>query len=126
MSDFWSLIWGIFWLTAYAAFLCVLIFILIDLFRDHSVSGWGKAGWVVLIVFFPFLGGLIYLIARGSGMAAREGARRQRPQEDDDYTPRPLANPTEEIARAKALLDQGVITAGEFDAIKNKALGGRY
>ncbi len=126
MGDFWSWIWTLFWLTAYAAFLCVLVFILIDLFRDHAVSGWGKAGWVILIVFFPFLGGLIYLIARGSGMAARQGTRHERPREDDDYTPRHFANPTEEIARAKALLDQGVISAGEFDAIKNKALGGKF
>jgi hypothetical protein len=126
VGDFWSWAWAFFWFFAYVAFLFALVFILIDLFRDHSVGGWGKAGWLILIVFFPFLGGLIYLIARGSGMAARESARRERPREDDDYTPRPLANPTEEIARAQELLDRGVITSGEFDAIKNKALGGRF
>ena len=46
----------------------ILITILSDLFRDHELSGWGKAAWVLFLVFIPFLTALIYLIARGNGM----------------------------------------------------------
>ena len=49
----------------------ILITILSDLFRDHEISGWGKAAWVFFLVFVPFLAALIYLIARGSGMRER-------------------------------------------------------
>ena len=49
----------------------ILITILTDLFRDHELSGWAKAAWVLFLVFIPFLTALIYLIARGSGMRDR-------------------------------------------------------
>ena len=49
----------------------ILITILTDLFRDHEMSGWAKAAWVLFLVFIPFLTALIYLIARGSGMRDR-------------------------------------------------------
>ena len=49
----------------------ILITILSDLFRDHELSGWGKAAWVLFLVFIPFLTALIYLIARGNGMRER-------------------------------------------------------
>lgn len=120
---FWDWIWLMFWAFAYIAFLFALVAILMDLFSDPKIGGWGKAGWVILLVFLPFLGGLIYLIARGSGMAARRGAGRERPREDDDYKPKPFADPGAEITKAKELLDQGIISAGEYEAIKAKALG---
>lgn len=108
------------------SYVFVIIFVIIDLFRDDSVSGWGKAVWIFFLIFVPMLTALVYLIARGSGMAARANAGRVRAPEDDAYRPRASASPSDDIARAKALLDAGTITQGEFDALKSKALGHQF
>jgi hypothetical protein len=119
-SDY--LVW-LFWAFIWIAFICVVIGIIFDLFSDHTVSGWGKAGWIILICFFPAVGALIYLIARGKGMAERRQYGRGVVAEDDDYKPKVFANPADEITKAKALADQGIITQGEYEAIKAKAMG---
>ncbi|MWB98008.1 hypothetical protein GB864_05520 [Agromyces sp. MMS17-SY077] len=114
------------WIFIEIAYLFAIIWIIIDVFRDHSLGGWGKAGWLLFLIVVPVIAGLVYLIARGQGMAERSQSRRSAVYEDDDYRPRPAANPTEEIAKAQELLSSGVITQGEFEAIKSKALTGRY
>src|SRR5215813_14490546 len=53
------------------AWIWILITVIIDLFRDHQLSGIAKAVWVFFLVFLPFVGVLIYLIVRGSGMRDR-------------------------------------------------------
>ena len=70
-GNFWEFLLWVFWL--YILFACIWIFItiIIDLFRDHTLNGWGKALWVIFLVIFPFLAALIYLIARGRGMTQR-------------------------------------------------------
>ncbi len=95
-----------------------------DLFGRHDVSGWGKAGWTVLIIVVPLLGVCIYLLSQGKGLAEREMAKAQRSQgEFDDYVKNVAgASPAEEVAKAKALLDSGAIDAAEFNALKAKAL----
>lgn len=104
--------------------------IIFDVFRRHDISGWGKAGWTALVVFLPFLGVLIYLIAHGGDMGEKRGAERdmrqvrQAQQADLDYV-RPVAGSggaTAEIERAKKLLDNGDITQDEFNSLKAKAL----
>lgn len=106
------------------AFICILV----DLFRDHAMNGWAKAGWVVLLVFFPLLGALIYLIARGRSMPERAAERaRQEQQANAEYI-RTVAGttaasaPSAEIERAHGLLASGAITQAEFDSLKVKAL----
>lgn len=128
MNSFWDVLWLIFWSFAFVAYLIVLFSILGDLFRDRELNGWWKALWVIFLMFFPWLTALVYLIARGRGMAERSAARRQTVPEDDDYGLHPVASasPASDIAQAKDLLDRGVITANEFDALKAKALGQRY
>src|SRR4051812_18601562 len=64
----------------FAAWLMILFVIIGDLFRDHEVSGLGKAAWVVFLIFVPFLAALIYLIARGDGMRERALAQQQEQQ----------------------------------------------
>ena len=119
------LLW-MFWI--YLAVLCIWVFIwiFVDIFRDHSLNGWAKAGWVILLLVLPFLGALIYLIARGRAMAERQAADAQAAaQANADYI-RSVAgsgsSPTAEIEKAHGLLASGVISQAEFDAIKAKAL----
>ena len=103
----------------------ILFSILTDLFRDHETSGWGKAGWVIFLILFPFLTALIYLIVRGSGMAQRNlDAQKAAQAQFNDYVQSVATqgSPTDQIAQAKALLDAGTISQAEFDALKAKAL----
>ena len=128
MDSFWGILWIFFEAFVFVAYLMVLFTILIDLFRDEKLNGWWKALWVIFLIFVPFLTALVYLIARGKGMAERNARQRRTTPEDDDYytTFKPSASPASDIDRAKQLLDQGTITQGEFDALKAKALGQRY
>ncbi len=103
----------------------MLFQILTDLFwRDHKTSGFAKAIWVILLIVFPWLTALVYLIARGNGMAerAREAAAAAKKQTDDYIREAAGRSPAEEIAHAKELLDAGTISQSEFDALKTKAL----
>ena len=123
--SFWDVIWFIIISFAFIAYLMVMFNIIIDLFRDRSVSGGMKAVWIVCLIFFPLITALVYLIARGQGMAERNIASAQAAQADADAYIRSVAaagSPSEEIAKAKALLDSGAITQEEYDALKAKAL----
>ena len=102
----------------------ILLQVLMDLFRDHSESGGMKALWVIFIVLLPFLAVFIYLIARGKGMAERNAALQKSSQKDFDQYVQSVAggSPTDQIAKAKELLDAGTIDQAEFDSLKAKAL----
>lgn len=123
---FWDLLWFTLVAVYLVSYVYLLFFVISDLFRDDSVGGWGKAIWIIFLVFIPILTALVYLIARGSSMAARANAARAGAPEDDAYRPGGSTDPAGDIARAKALLDAGTITQGEFDALKSKALGNQY
>ena len=126
--DFWNNIWNVigvfFWSFAFIAYLFALFAIIGDLFRDHKLNGVFKAIWILFLIFVPFLTALVYLIARGRGMAERSlKAANQAETATNDYI-RSVAgsSPTDEIHKAKGLLDSGTITQAEFDALKAKAL----
>jgi hypothetical protein len=123
-TSFWDVIWWFFWVYVFIAYLMVLFSIIADIFRDHSLNGWLKAVWIIFLVFFPFLGALVYLIARGRGMAERSGREQQQAQSAADAYIRNVAGSSsaDEIAKGKALLDAGTITQGEFDLLKSKAV----
>ncbi len=123
---FWDFFWFLLTIFYFAAYVMVVVLLVVDLFRDEKLSGWWKAVWILFLIFVPFLTALVYLIARGKGMAARANAGRQRIQEDDAYRPAASSTPAEDIARAKELLDAGHISQGEFEALKSKALGNQY
>ena len=76
--DFWSVVGSIFWFMILFAWIMLLFRIFGDLFGDHELSGWGKALWTVFLIFLPWLGALVYLIARGRSMNERAMARAQR------------------------------------------------
>lgn len=125
-SSFWDvLLWSIMFFVWIAA-LTVWFRCLFDLFSDSSVSGWGKAGWSLVLILFWFVGALIYLIARGKGMGERQIARMQAAQADQERYIKNVAatsaSPAEQIAHAKSLLDSGAISQAEFDTLKAKAL----
>lgn len=125
-TNFWDVLLWSFWFFIWIAALMVWFRCLFDLFSDSSLSGWAKAGWTVVLIFLPWLGALIYLIARGRSMTERQmAALAQRKAEQDKYIQQVAGAsqpPAEQIAGAKALLDSGAITQAEFDALKARAL----
>ena len=122
---FWDFFWLLIWSFFLVCYLMVLFQIITDLFRDKDLSGWWKALWIIFLIIFPFLAALIYLIARGRGMAERQAGAAQSAQVATDQYIQSVAtrsNPAEQIASAKTLLDNGTISQDEFDKIKQKAL----
>ena len=119
------LLWTL-WIWLVFAFFMVLFRVFGDIFSDTSLSGMGKFWWSVFIIFLPFLGLLVYVIARGNGMAERQMAKMNEAQAAQAAYIRQAAGTgstaTDQIASAKALLDAGTITQAEFDALKSKAL----
>ena len=96
-----------------------------DMFSDKTLSGWGKAGWAIVLVFLPWIGALIYLIARGNSMGERQVAAISAAQAQQEAYIQQVAaksSPADQIASAKSLLDSGVISQAEFEALKAKAL----
>ena len=124
-----QVLWTMIYFFFLFAFIWILITVLIDLFRDHELSGVAKALWVIFLIFLPLIGTIVYLIARGGGMherAAKAAARQQKAM--DEYI-RQTASTTggaggaaEQIAKGHELLASGAISQAEFDALKAKAL----
>ena len=124
--SFWDIVWFIIIFFAFAAYLMVLFSVVADLFRDPEVSGFGKAIWIICLIFFSFITLIVYLIVRGRGMNERTTASYEKARAAQDEYVRSVASsgtsPAEQIAKAKELLDSGAISAEEFAAIKQKAL----
>lgn len=123
--SFWEVLWLIFISFAFVAYLMVMFLILSDLFRDRDTSGLAKAAWVIGLVFLPLLTALVYLIARGGGMAQRAMHNAAVARQQQDAYVREVAGkttPSDQIAQARALFDAGVISQSEYDALKTKAL----
>jgi len=103
----------------------LLISVFGDIFRSHDLNGWGKALWCLFVIFMPYLGIFVYLIANHDGMADRNIQRMQQQQQQTDAYIQSVAGSggsAAEIEKAKGLLDSGAITQAEFDALKAKAL----
>jgi hypothetical protein len=112
---------------AFVIWFWLLILVFGDLFSRHDIGGWGKAGWIVLVVIIPYFGVFIYLIANGKSMGERAAAKAQAQQSQmDDYVRSVASTDTsaDQIAKGKQLLDSGAITQAEFDQLKAKALAG--
>jgi Phospholipase_D-nuclease N-terminal/Short C-terminal domain len=122
---FLDIFWTMLVFFAWVIWFWLLITVFSDLFRRHDISGWGKAGWMVLVIVLPFLGVFAYLVAQGKHMAERRAAEVQASKAAlDDYVRSVAADggPSDQIAKAKQLLDSGAIDAAEFEEIKRKAL----
>ena len=124
LDIFWTMLVFFMWVIWF----WILITVMIDIFRRQDASGWTKALWVVFVVFLPYLGVLVYLIAQGKGMAARRADEIRAGQAAFDERVRSAAgtsgdtNAAEQIHKAKQLLDSGAIDQAEFDQLKRKAL----
>ena len=119
LDVFWTILIFFFWVI----WIWIVIQVLIDVFRRHDIGGFTKALWVIFVVILPWLGVLIYLIVEHDGMRDRSIQEAQTQREQlDDYVREAAGGSADEIATAKALLDEGTITQAEFDAIKAKAV----
>ena len=109
----------------FVVWIWILITILSDLFRDHELSGWGKAAWVLFLVFIPFLTALIYLIARGEGMRDRTiKAQADAKKHFDEYVREQAhaASPADELHKLAELKDKGALSPEEYERAKTKLL----
>lgn len=126
-SSFLDIIWWALMVFVFVAYLIALFSIISDVFRDRNLAGWAKALWLVFLVFAPFIAAFVYLIARGRGMGERSAQQAAAAQSaTEDYVRSvagSAATPTDEIERAKRLLDAGAIDAAEFATLKQAALG---
>jgi hypothetical protein len=122
LGFFWTMLIFFLWI----AWIMLLIRIFSDIFRNHDMGGVAKALWSIFVIFLPFLGTLIYLIAHGSDMAKRDLQHAQaRQQEFDSYvrqTAGSASSSADELAKLADLKNQGVLTDAEFAAQKAKLL----
>jgi Short C-terminal domain/Phospholipase_D-nuclease N-terminal len=118
---FWSMMIFFFFIV----WLWILFTVFADVFRRQDISGWGKAAWCIFVIVLPYLGVFVYLIAEHRGMTERTIQQQQAAKTQMDQYVQAAAgktDPSEQIAKAKGLLDQGTINQAEFDQIKQKAL----
>ena len=119
---FWTFLWFFIWI----AWIVLLFRVFADLFRNHSMGGWGKALWSIFVIFLPFLGVLVYLIVHGKDMQRRdlESAKAQEAA-FQDYVRSAAgsgASTAEELSKLADLRDRNVISAAEFESQKAKLL----
>ena len=121
LSVFWTILVIFLWVI----WIWILIWVFMDIFRSHDLSGWAKALWFLFVLFIPLVGVLVYLIARGGSM--HERAAQQAHQQDEAFrsyvqaTASP-ATSADQLAKLADLRDRGVITAQEFEREKAKIL----
>jgi hypothetical protein len=121
-----NVFWTIFEIFAFVIWFWLLFTILTDVFRSSDLSGWGKAGWTIFVIFLPLIGILTYLIIRGRSMHERSAQRAaQQEQAFRSYVQEAAGSPTssaDQLAKLADLRQRGVITANEFEQEKTKIL----
>ena len=122
-----NLFFTMLWFFLFIAWLWLLFSVFGDIFRSRDLSGWAKALWTLFIIVLPLLGVLIYLIARGGGMAERTAQAQERREEAFRAYVRDAAvdgasSTADELAKLAALRDAGTISHEEFEAQKAKLL----
>jgi hypothetical protein len=124
--DLGEFLWSLFVIYFMIIYFIMLFRVIFDVFRDSSLSGVAKAGWLIFILIVPLIALIVYVIVRGPSMAERDRKDVSAAQEAQDEYIRQVAgsgeSATEQIARAHQLLTSGAISQQEFDAIKAKAL----
>ena len=124
LGVFWTMLWFFLWI----AWIVILFRVIFDIFRSADMGGWGKALWVIFVIFLPFLGVFVYLIARGRSMADRDLEQAQaRDQAFKAYVQQAAGSgggggTAEELSKLAQLKAQGVISDAEFEQQKAKLL----
>ncbi|MEU6988710.1 SHOCT domain-containing protein [Streptomyces sp. NPDC046324] len=126
LNVFWTMLWFFLWIM----WLFLLFKVITDIFRDHELNGWAKAGWLIFCILLPYLGVLIYVIARGKGMSRRdvkqakenEAAFQQYIRKAAGTGGEGTGSSVDELARLVELKDKGAITNEEFERAKAKVL----
>jgi hypothetical protein len=124
LGAFWTMLWLFLWI----AWLVLLFRVIVDIFRDREMSGWGKAGWLVAVLIVPFLGVLVYVIARGRDMGKRELQHAEEQREVFDAYIRQTATGAgttggaDELAKLSELKSRGELSETEFQRAKEKIL----
>ncbi len=124
---FLEVFWTVLVFFAFFIWIWLLFTVFADIFRRQDTSGWAKAAWIIFVIILPYFGVFVYLIAEHKGMAERTIRSQQAAKSEMDQYVKSVAgasDPTEQIANAKRLLDEGTINQAEFDQIKQKALTG--
>ncbi|MEU6217490.1 SHOCT domain-containing protein [Streptomyces sp. NPDC047022] len=125
-----SAFWTILWFFALVMWFILLFRVIVDIFRDDSMGGWAKAGWLVFVIVLPFLGVFVYVVARGRDMGRREMAQARAQQEALDSYIRETAvgksrpSGTDELMRLSDMRSRGDITDEEFRRAKEMVLSG--
>ncbi|ARF53752.1 SHOCT domain-containing protein [Streptomyces gilvosporeus] len=124
LGAFWTVMWIFLWIL----WLMVLFRVIADIFRDHTLHGWAKAGWLFFVIILPFLGVLIYVLVRGKDMGKREAQLAREQQEAFDTYIRETAAPSggashaDELVKLADLKAKGAISEDEFQRAKEKIL----
>ena len=122
---FLQVFWDMLLFFGFVIWIWLLITCFADIFSRHDIGGGSKALWVIFLIILPYFGVLIYLIAEHGGMADRNEKRLEAQQAQMDTYVKSVAtsaDPAEQIAKGKQLLDSGAISQAEFDDLKKKAL----
>jgi hypothetical protein len=121
---FGDLLLTVFEIFLFVVWIWILFTIITDLFRNHEMSGWLKAVWLVLLVFIPYLTALIYLIVYGSDMRERQLRAQAEAKHDADRYIRAAAHasPADELHKLHDLVEKGALTQAEYDRAKQKLL----
>jgi hypothetical protein len=123
-----ELLWWTIELFFLFMFIWIFVMLIADIFRDHELSGWGKAGWILLLIILPLIGSLIYIIVRGPSMAERSAKQAAAAQAQmDDYIRQTVASSpgggaADELSKLAALRDSGTISEDEFQTMKAKVV----
>jgi ABC-type multidrug transport system fused ATPase/permease subunit len=120
-----SLFWAMLWFFMFIIWIWLLITIFVDIFRSHDMGGFAKAIWVLFVIILPFLGVLVYVIARGHGMqerAMKEAAAQQKMQQEYIKEVAGSDNTADQLTKLAALHDSGKLTDAEFASQKAKLL----
>ena len=121
LSIFWTMLEFFF----FVLWIWLLIYIFMDIFRSHDMGGFAKAIWVLFVIILPFLGVLVYLIARGGSMHERAVTQAKQQQEAfDSYVKQTAGSSSnvDQLAKLADLKSKGVLTDAEFEAQKAKIL----
>ena len=122
LDFFWTMLEIFFFII----WLYLLFIVFVDIFRSHDMGGFAKALWVIFVIILPYLGVLVYLIARGGKMHERAAAAAQAQQKAfDSYVQQAAggSSTADQLSKLAELKDKGTITEAEFAAEKAKILG---